>query len=182
MATERARRRIAEDTHNLGEWLDIRLMRIVCRLPHRVVYWCMIRAWANATTGPYSDLEAPAVTMDHVARAWGKRIGGDELFQGSPSRSLYMWAEAAIESGIRAYRREVESMRHADIEAQYGIRPGEHCAGCGVPITADEIVSNAAVTVGGETYHYDCVDPLEANPPEDSAQIAVDHDRQTKGW
>jgi hypothetical protein len=73
-------------------------------------------------------------------------------------------------------------MRHDQIKAQYGIRPGEQCEGCGVPITADEIVSNAAVIVHGEVYHYDCVDPLDEHVAEDSAQIALDHARSTEGW
>lgn len=75
-------------------------------------------------------------------------------------------------------------MTHDEIAKHYGIKPGDHCASCGVPVTVDEITRGDAETVHGEPYHYDCVDPIESAEAgrEDSAQIALDHARRTEGW
>lgn len=39
-------------------------------LPRRVVYHAVIRAWAHATTGPWSHVEAPAATALEVLERW----------------------------------------------------------------------------------------------------------------
>lgn len=70
---------------------------------------------------------------------------------------------------------------HDEIEAAYGIRPGERCGACGVPVTAREITNGYAVLVNGQAYHDTCA-PQDDHVPEDSAQIAVDHARRTEGW
>jgi len=38
------------------------------RLPKKLVYWCGIRLWANATQGKWAHYEAPAVTMDEALK------------------------------------------------------------------------------------------------------------------
>lgn len=76
-------------------------------------------------------------------------------------------------------------MRHDQIEAEYGIRPGELCSECSVPITAEEITRETygAVILGGAAYHNECSPPEGIDGVrEDLAQIAVDHDRHTNGW
>lgn len=50
---------------------------IVWKLPHSVIYWAGIRIWANATTGRYGRVEAPAVTCTDAVEAWHNRMGGD---------------------------------------------------------------------------------------------------------
>ena len=39
-------------------------------LPRKIVYWCAIRVWAHATTGPYGNTEAPAVTCSTAIERW----------------------------------------------------------------------------------------------------------------
>jgi len=43
---------------------------IADRLPRRVVYFALIRAWAYATTGDYSETVATEVTAETVVRRW----------------------------------------------------------------------------------------------------------------
>ncbi len=43
---------------------------IAQHLPKRIIYFALIRAWSNATTGEYSDQEIPAVTMVEVIDRW----------------------------------------------------------------------------------------------------------------
>ncbi len=50
----------------LGLWL-------AHKVPHRLVKWCLVRAWVHATQGEWSHEEAPAVTMDQVSRRWEKK-------------------------------------------------------------------------------------------------------------
>lgn len=57
------------------------LMWFVWRLPTRIVYWAFIRVWANATTGQFGTVEAPAVMADDALRCWERREGGDRAFQ-----------------------------------------------------------------------------------------------------
>lgn len=40
-------------------------------LPTSIVYWCAIRLWANATTGEYSNEEAPSVTVSDAIKRLG---------------------------------------------------------------------------------------------------------------
>jgi len=42
-------------------------------LPKKLVYFCLIRGWANATTGEYSDTDAMKITADEVMRRWVKK-------------------------------------------------------------------------------------------------------------
>jgi hypothetical protein len=47
------------------------MLRLVWKLPKRLVMWCAIRVMANATTGPYGNQVVPDLTaMDALAR-WG---------------------------------------------------------------------------------------------------------------
>lgn len=43
---------------------------IAWHLPRHVVYFCLIRGWAHATTGQYSDTVVPEIAMDEVIRRW----------------------------------------------------------------------------------------------------------------
>lgn len=39
---------------------------IVWKLPRRFLYWSIIRAWANASTGEWSHVDATAVTVNQM--------------------------------------------------------------------------------------------------------------------
>ena len=41
-------------------------------LPKKLIYFCLIRGWANATTGSYSKENAGTITCDEVIRRWDK--------------------------------------------------------------------------------------------------------------
>ena len=49
------------------DWFAKRREKAVCwfvwRLPKWVVYWCGVRLFAHATTGPWGHEEAPAVKL-----------------------------------------------------------------------------------------------------------------------
>lgn len=40
------------------------------KVPHKLVYFVLIRAWAYATCGKYGAENATTVTMDEVIRRW----------------------------------------------------------------------------------------------------------------
>ena len=40
-----------------------------------------IRVWANATTGPFGNEEAPTTMADDALRRWERREGGDPSFR-----------------------------------------------------------------------------------------------------
>ena len=42
---------------------------IAWKLPPKVLYWAVIRGYADATTGKYGHREAPAVTFDQVTKS-----------------------------------------------------------------------------------------------------------------
>ena len=44
--------------------------RIAWILPKRIIYFCLIRAWAKATTGKWSNTIGPEVRMDEVIKRW----------------------------------------------------------------------------------------------------------------
>lgn len=49
------------------------------KLPRRLVYWCVVRAAAHATTGSWSHVETPAVTVVECLERWRDvRNGGTE--------------------------------------------------------------------------------------------------------
>lgn len=39
-------------------------------VPRWLVYFAAIRLWAHATTGPYGDTEAPAITVAEAIDRW----------------------------------------------------------------------------------------------------------------
>lgn len=41
------------------------------RLPRRLVYFAVIRAWAHGTTGQWGDTEAPGLRVDEALQRWG---------------------------------------------------------------------------------------------------------------
>lgn len=59
-------------------WIDWKLraakvyvqMKIAGACPRWLVGWCAMRVWANATQGPYSDQEVPAVLMVDALKRW----------------------------------------------------------------------------------------------------------------
>lgn len=61
-------------------------MGFVWMLPRWIVELCAIRIWANATTGRYSDKEAPGVTVDEAVARWRRGDGGDGTF---PTSEVY---------------------------------------------------------------------------------------------
>jgi hypothetical protein len=40
------------------------------RLPRPLVYFATIRCWANATTGEYGSVDAPAATVADALKRW----------------------------------------------------------------------------------------------------------------
>lgn len=44
--------------------------RLAWVLPKELVYHCMIRGWANATTGKWRGVDATRVTVDDALRRW----------------------------------------------------------------------------------------------------------------
>jgi len=40
------------------------------KLPKKLIYFCLLRAWAKATTGKYGKEDATKVTMDDAIRRW----------------------------------------------------------------------------------------------------------------
>ena len=47
-------------------------MWLAWRLPKKLVYWCLQRAWAFATDKNYSDTVIHEVTMQTVIKRWEK--------------------------------------------------------------------------------------------------------------
>ncbi len=45
---------------------------IAWKLPWKVIYWVLIRAWSHATTGGNSNSEAPGMTMNTVMERWDR--------------------------------------------------------------------------------------------------------------
>lgn len=52
-------------------------------LPRRVVYFALVRGWAEATTGDYKGTDATTVSADEVIRRWEGR-GSPVKFEGQP--------------------------------------------------------------------------------------------------
>jgi len=55
------------EIHKLKEKL---IMKIVWALPKYLVYWCVIRVWAYASTGKYHNLGPTEVQVDQALKAW----------------------------------------------------------------------------------------------------------------
>ena len=47
-------------------------MHAAYALPRCIVNWALIRAWAHATTGPWSDEEVSSVTASEMIKRWEK--------------------------------------------------------------------------------------------------------------
>lgn len=58
-----SRSRLEELIEKIWKWL-------AWHLPRRLVYWGLIRAWSEATTGEYSFSDATKVTADEVLERW----------------------------------------------------------------------------------------------------------------
>ena len=53
---------------------DYKISRAIAfKLPMRIVYWCIIRAWSIATTGKYSDTNVTTVTVDQMLKRLEKK-------------------------------------------------------------------------------------------------------------
>jgi hypothetical protein len=48
------------------------LMKLVWRLPRRLVMWCYIRVLSNATTGPYGNTVVPELKAMDALQRWGE--------------------------------------------------------------------------------------------------------------
>jgi len=59
------------------KWREDLLFWFVWKLPRRIIEIAVVRAWANATTGPFSHEWPPGLTCDEVLRRWMKCEGGD---------------------------------------------------------------------------------------------------------
>ena len=59
------------------------LMKVVWALPHKIVYWCVIRAGAHATTGAYSNTVVPELTLMDALERWDDPTGGDRVYGGA---------------------------------------------------------------------------------------------------
>lgn len=42
-------------------------------MPRKLVYFCVIRCWSHATTGPWSSCAAPDVTIEQALKRWEDR-------------------------------------------------------------------------------------------------------------
>lgn len=51
-------------------------MQLAYMLPRRVVGFAIIRAWAHATTGPWSHEEATGITTSDMLERWEKADDG----------------------------------------------------------------------------------------------------------
>ena len=51
---------------NAGRW-------IVWKLPRRLVYWCAIRVFANATTGKHANQIVPELTALEALQQWDNK-------------------------------------------------------------------------------------------------------------
>lgn len=76
----------------IAMWLWDRT-RIFQRLPAWLVYFCAIRVWAEATTGPYGDTNATAITMSEAIARFSRihGLGGsgkDEHFDSNRNGPL----------------------------------------------------------------------------------------------
>ena len=43
---------------------------VAYRLPHRVIYWALIRVFAHVTTGPYSGTDVHGFTITEALQRW----------------------------------------------------------------------------------------------------------------
>ena len=41
-------------------------------IPKKLVYFCLIRGWANATTGEYSNTDAVGISTNEMIKRWDK--------------------------------------------------------------------------------------------------------------
>lgn len=46
------------------------LMDLAWLLPRRLVYYSVVRAWAEASTGPFAETEAGSITVFETLGAW----------------------------------------------------------------------------------------------------------------
>ena len=41
-------------------------------LPKKLIYFCLIRGWANSTTGEHSETVASEISADEMIKRWDK--------------------------------------------------------------------------------------------------------------
>jgi|GEM_PF-2355711 len=63
--------------HRIYKWKENALFWVVWKLPRRLIEVAVVRAWANATTGPFSHELSCGVSCDEVLRRWMCGVGGD---------------------------------------------------------------------------------------------------------
>ena len=54
-------------------WKEKFQMWFAHRMPRWLVYFCLIRGWAYATTGKFSKDDAVSIRMDDVVERWNGR-------------------------------------------------------------------------------------------------------------
>ena len=57
------------------------MFRFVWKLPHSLIYYCALRAAANATCGEFGNKTPEEVSIMDMIDAWGKKRGGDKSFR-----------------------------------------------------------------------------------------------------
>lgn len=54
----------------LSEKIDRLLMNLAWKMPKRLVCWCAVRVWANASSGKWSDEEASDIRFVEALNRW----------------------------------------------------------------------------------------------------------------
>ena len=62
--------------YELHRWKEKITMKIVWALPKYIVYWCVIRVWASATSGsgPFCNFSPCDVRVDQALNAWADPV------------------------------------------------------------------------------------------------------------
>ncbi len=69
---------VLKQWHSVGQWfrrLRGRLASFIARkiITKRICYYVLVRVWANATTGEWSNEPSASVTVFQAAERWDKR-------------------------------------------------------------------------------------------------------------
>ena len=56
--------------HDREQFIDNWSRKIAWLIPSKIVYWCVIRAWAHATTGDHGDAIVSDVRVHEMLKRW----------------------------------------------------------------------------------------------------------------
>lgn len=56
--------------HEINRTLEKLFIKLIWRLPNKIVYWCAIRVGANATTGKFSNQIVPDLSFLDALQRW----------------------------------------------------------------------------------------------------------------